>query len=212
RYVTKAKKGKGKPRKAISSPKESSGDGVGPIPSLRTANGVISGTGTPLPQTPANGNTNLAAIAAQILDRPEPDGATIHCLAISECPGRRCAACAVVSREPSATLGDGAFGARGVAEAPARLLHWGLARRARGQAVVGGCARRGDRGAQRAACDDIHRTTWLALDTDTIEVAYSLMYASQALRPIICTIYAVLYRHLCREVHDVRCPRSYTLV
>nr|VWO99772.1 Phosphate:H symporter (Phosphate:H symporter, variant) [Ganoderma boninense] len=84
RYVIKPKKGKAKPRKAISSPQVPSADGVGPMPILRTANGVISGT-----DTPAGGNNpNLAAIAAQIIDRPEPDGATVHCLAISECVGK----------------------------------------------------------------------------------------------------------------------------
>ncbi|KAI1797390.1 hypothetical protein LXA43DRAFT_412367 [Ganoderma leucocontextum] len=87
RFVTKPKKGKSKPRKAVSPSNEPPADGV-PIPSLHTANGVISGTGTPQPQTGTSGNANLATLAAQIIDRPEPDGATIHCLAISEVVGK----------------------------------------------------------------------------------------------------------------------------
>ncbi len=49
---------------------------------LTPANGFVNGNGN----AAANGNASAAvkALAAQLLDRPEPDGATVHCLSISE--------------------------------------------------------------------------------------------------------------------------------
>ncbi|KAI0749601.1 hypothetical protein C8Q80DRAFT_1232236 [Daedaleopsis nitida] len=111
RFVTKPKKGKGKkahlkPLISVTPPADAA-----PRASLHTANGVttgVSGTSTPFPPrsstpSPPNGHTNghanghangngnghapdahLKAVAAQLLERPEPDGAVINCLAISE--------------------------------------------------------------------------------------------------------------------------------
>ncbi|KAI0636075.1 hypothetical protein C8Q77DRAFT_613559 [Trametes polyzona] len=80
RYVTKPKS-KGHKGEAKSSATPSATEVV-PNPSLRTANGINTGTSTPLPSS--SSAPNAKALAAQLLERPEPDGAVLNCLAISE--------------------------------------------------------------------------------------------------------------------------------
>ncbi|RDX42138.1 hypothetical protein OH76DRAFT_1458914 [Lentinus brumalis] len=93
RFVTKPKKGRGKGKHApthyIASPPSLSAEAA-PTPSLHTANGIAAGTSTPCPSSsgpssPPNGASDGAkALAAQLLERPEPDGAVINCLSVSE--------------------------------------------------------------------------------------------------------------------------------
>ncbi|KAI9066318.1 hypothetical protein FKP32DRAFT_1589832 [Trametes sanguinea] len=82
RYVTKPK-GKGNSKKNQIKPAESpaapSADAP-PNPSLHTANGLQTGTSTPLPAGTSSsaGEPNAKALAAQLLERPEPDGAALR--------------------------------------------------------------------------------------------------------------------------------------
>ena len=90
RFVTKPKKGKGKGKHAPAQSTASLSAEAPPNPSLHTANGVAAGTSTPYPSasganSPPNGAMDGAkALAAQLVERPEPDGAVINCLAVSE--------------------------------------------------------------------------------------------------------------------------------
>ncbi|KAI0325446.1 hypothetical protein GY45DRAFT_1356733 [Cubamyces sp. BRFM 1775] len=82
RYVTKPK-GKGKKTQQIKpaeSPAAPSAEAA-PKPSLHTANGLSTGTSTPAGTSSA---PNPKALAAQLLERPEPDGAVLNCLSVSE--------------------------------------------------------------------------------------------------------------------------------
>ncbi|KAI0833654.1 hypothetical protein BC628DRAFT_1406623 [Trametes gibbosa] len=79
RYVTKPK-AKGKKSEHKPAPASSSV----PNPSLRTATGINTGTSTPLQVSASASSSNVKAIAAQLLERPEADGATLNCLAVSE--------------------------------------------------------------------------------------------------------------------------------
>ncbi|KAI0368027.1 hypothetical protein BV20DRAFT_969882 [Pilatotrama ljubarskyi] len=83
RYVTKPKnKGKKAQIKPAETPSAAPSAESAPNPSLHTGNGINTGTSTPLP---SNGSApNVKALAAQLLERPEPDGAVLNCLAISE--------------------------------------------------------------------------------------------------------------------------------
>ncbi|KAI8982728.1 hypothetical protein BD414DRAFT_537748 [Trametes punicea] len=85
RFVTKPK---GKSKKAQIKPAESPAAppaGAAPIPSLHTANGLSTGTSTPLPSGTSSSLTpNPKALAAQLIERPEPDGAVVNCLSVSE--------------------------------------------------------------------------------------------------------------------------------
>ncbi|RPD61061.1 hypothetical protein L226DRAFT_486149 [Lentinus tigrinus ALCF2SS1-7] len=94
RFVTKPKKGKGKkgkhaPAESVASALPPSAEAA-PNPSLHTANGVAEGTSTPYPPAsgtnspPTGASEGARALAAQLMERPEPDGALINCLAVSE--------------------------------------------------------------------------------------------------------------------------------
>ena len=81
--MTKPKKGKGKgkggagKKKPSPEPTPSPPSGGAPTASVHTATGLQTGTVSPLPP-------DAQAAAAQLLERGEPDGATVHCLAVSE--------------------------------------------------------------------------------------------------------------------------------
>ncbi|EIW57705.1 uncharacterized protein TRAVEDRAFT_29707 [Trametes versicolor FP-101664 SS1] len=78
RFVTKAKpKGKKAAIKSASPPPAPASN-----PTLHTANGLNTGTSTPLPSDASA--PNAKTLAAQLIERPEPDGAVLNCLAISE--------------------------------------------------------------------------------------------------------------------------------
>ncbi|TBU24028.1 hypothetical protein BD311DRAFT_672706 [Dichomitus squalens] len=147
RFVTKPKKGKGKAKKAVAPPSSSgspSADGA-PNASLHTATGVVSGTVTPQVANGTNGNPNLASLAAQIVDRPEPDGATVHCLAISEVVGK----IGRITVPPGLILAvDGFSRAPDVPGAQAWSHanpppHWETVRKLRGHASPDGSAKKG---------------------------------------------------------------------
>ncbi|KAH9847502.1 hypothetical protein C2E23DRAFT_495197 [Lenzites betulinus] len=135
RYVTKPK-GKGKGKKADHKPSNGSAAMLGPA--VHTANGTNTGTSTPLPPS------DLKGIAAQLLERPEPDGATVNCIAVSElvCKlGRITVPPALVfamdgfSRAPpAAAAGDTAPKAYSHTNPPP---HWGTVRALRGDAHAG---------------------------------------------------------------------------
>ncbi|KAI0775056.1 hypothetical protein BD413DRAFT_532677 [Trametes elegans] len=75
RFVTKPK-GNGKKAQIKSS--ETPAPDAARNPSLHTANGINTGTNT------GTSTPNVKAIAAQLLERPEPDGAVLNCLSVSE--------------------------------------------------------------------------------------------------------------------------------
>ncbi|KAH9945225.1 uncharacterized protein BXZ73DRAFT_86752 [Epithele typhae] len=77
RFVTKRKKG-GK-HSSAKLPSNARAIDTAPSASVHTANGLTTGSSTPLAAP-----MSAQAAAAQLLERPEPDGALINCLAVSE--------------------------------------------------------------------------------------------------------------------------------
>ena len=87
RFVTKPKKGKGKNAQPAQQRSATPPSDAAPTASLHTANGLQTGVSTPLPSgsgSPTSAAAAAKAAAAQLLERGEPDGAVINCLAVSE--------------------------------------------------------------------------------------------------------------------------------
>ncbi|KAI0648962.1 hypothetical protein C8Q79DRAFT_905075 [Trametes meyenii] len=82
RYVTKPK---GKGKKTPAKPADTAVPSAGTVlsASLHTANGVNTGTSTPIPSS-ASSAPSTNGLIAQLLERPEPDGAIVNCIAVSE--------------------------------------------------------------------------------------------------------------------------------